>query len=122
MYYIDDHLTMCCSNVSQDKYYKVMNEVLVGTCGAHKTGPKLQTQLKTIRSYWTKKTADRIGFTQRCQVCVYHGKFIGQPRKLCTQQRIPGYSQPRVWIFGFLQGCHDHGCRYILVITDYFSK
>ena len=92
-------------------------------CGAHQPGPKLAYRLQRLGYYWTKMIADAITYAKRCYACQVHGDFI---------HRAPGYlhSTTSTWPFeiwgmdvvGPISPPSSKGHRFILAITDYFSK
>lgn len=66
---------------------------------------------------------DFLEFAKRCHVCQYHGKFIKTPPE-------PLYSTSQSWPFvawgidivGPFENATSRGCKYIVAVTDYFSK
>ena len=92
-------------------------------CGAHQPSPKLAYRLQRLGYYWPKMIADAITYAKRCHACQVHGDFIHQ---------APGYlhSTTSTWPFemwgmdvvGPISPPSSKGHRFILAITDYFSK
>jgi len=92
-------------------------------CEAHQPGPELGDQLQRLGYYWLKMFSDAIAYAKRCHVCQIHGDLIHQ---------APGHFRPtisswqlEIWgmdVVGPISSPSSKGHRFILAITDYFSK
>jgi len=92
-------------------------------CRAHQPGPKLGDRLWRLGYYWPKMIPDAIAYTNRCYNCLVHGDFIHQAS---GRLRPTTSSWPfEMWgmdVIGPISPPSSKGHRFILAITDYFSK
>ena len=104
--------------LSHEEAQEALKEAHDGMCGAHQPGPKLEIDSK----YW-----DIIGqkwsLTLRWHACRIHGDFIHQA---LGHLRSTTSSWPfEMWgmdVVGPISPPSSKGHRFILTITDYFSK
>jgi hypothetical protein len=100
-----------------------LNEVHVGVCGAHQSGPKLHYQRKHLGYYWPTMFDDSMKFIEKCHQCQIHADFIHQPHEPIHSTKM---SWPfEMWgmdIVGPIHSPSPKGYRFILAATDYFSK
>ena len=100
-----------------------LKEAHDGICEAHQPGPKLRDQFRRLGYYWSKMIPDTIVYVKRCHACQIHSVFIHQAL---------GYlhSTSSTWPFEMwgmdvirpISPPTSKGYRFILTITDYFSK
>jgi len=92
-------------------------------CGDHQPGPKVGDRLRRLGYYWPKMIPDAITYAKQCHVCQIHGDFIHQaPRHL---RPITSSWPFEIWgmdVVGPISPTSSKGHRFILAITDYFSK
>ncbi|XP_028074143.1 uncharacterized protein LOC114276559 [Camellia sinensis] len=116
-----DGIYMRC--IAKELIQEVMAEIHAGVCGAHQSGPKLHMQLKRLGYYWPTMIANCIDYARRCHVCQFHGNFLHQPPE---PLHLTTCSWPfAAWgmdIIGPFVPPSLAGYRYILAVTDYFSK
>ena len=90
---------------------------------AHQPGPKFGDQLRRLGYYWLKMIPDAIAYAKWCHACQTHGDFVHQALE---HLRTTFSSWPfEMWgmdIIGPISPPTSRGHRFILVITDYFSK
>ena len=90
---------------------------------AHQSGLKLKDRLHRLGYYWPTMVADAIKYAQRCKACQIHADFIHQPPELL---HLIVASWPfEAWgidVIGPISPSSTKGHRFILAITDYFSK
>jgi len=101
----------------------VLKEAHDGICGAHQPGPKLKDRLHKLDYYWLTLIADAIKYAQKCKTCQIHTDFIHQPLELLHS--IVASWPFKAWginIVGPISPSSIKGHRFILVMTDYFSK
>jgi hypothetical protein len=100
-----------------------LNEVHVGVCGAHQSGPRLHYQLKHLGYYWPTMFDDSMKFTKKCHQCQIHADFIHQPHESIHPTKM---SWPfKMWgmdVVGPIHHPSSKGHRFILAATNYFSK
>ena len=77
----------------------------------------------TLGYYWPTMIADAIKYAQRCKACQIHADFIHQPPEL-LHPTITSCPFEAWWIdiVGPINPSSTKGHRFILTITDYFSK
>ena len=116
----DGILLRCFSN---SEAQKLLKEVHDGICGAHQPGPKLKDRLHRLGYYWQTMIADAIKYAQRCKACQIHADFIHQPPELLhpTVASWP-FEAWGIDVIGPISPSSTKGHRFILAITDYFSK
>src|SRR5436190_4831073 len=102
---------------------EVLQEAHDGVCGAHQPGPKLGDRIRRMGYYWPKMMTEAIAYAKKCHACQIHGDFVHQ---LPEQQHPTDSTWPfEMWgmdIMGPISppSAKDH--RFILAVTDYFSK
>jgi len=109
--------------LSHKEAQEILKEAHDGMCGAHQPGPKPGDRLRRLGYYWPKMIPDAIAYAKRCHACQIHGDFIHQ---------APGHLRPttsfwpfEIWgmdVVGPISPPSSKGHRFILTITDYFSK
>ena len=116
----DGILLHCLSNLKAQEVIKKAHD---GICGAHQPGPKLKDQLHRLSYYWPTMIADAVEYAKRCKFCQIHVDFIYQPLEL-LHSTVAAWPL-EVWgidIIGPISPPSAKGHRFILIITDYFSK
>ena len=99
----------------------VIRETHEGAGGNHSGGRSLTLKIKKLGFYWPAMEADCQKHATRCEKCQRHAPMIHAPTKL-LKATAPPYPFMR-WamdIVGPLPRPRQQ--RYILVITDYFTK
>jgi len=92
-------------------------------CGAHQPGLKLKDRLHQLGYYWPTMTANAIKYAKMCKVCQIHMNFIHQPPELLHPTvAIWTFEAWGIDVIGPISPPSTRGHRFILVITDYFSK
>jgi len=101
----------------------VLKEAHDGICEAHQPGPKLKDRLHRLGYYWPTMIADAIQYARRCKSCQIHADFIHQPPELLhpTVTSWP-FEAWGIDVVGPISPSSTRGYRFILAITDYFSK
>ena len=101
----------------------MLKEAHDGICGAHQPGPKLKDRLHRLGYYWPTMIADAIQYARRCKACQVHADFIHQPLELLhpTVASWP-FEAWGIDVVGPISPSSTRGHRFILAITDYFSK
>ena len=117
---LDGVLIRC---LSQSEGLEVIKEAHDGICGAHQPGPKLHERVQRLGYYWPTMIADAVAYAKKCKACQIHANFMHQPPE---QLHPTAASWPfEAWgmdIVGPITPPSAKGHRYILAITDYFSK
>ncbi|KAJ6844563.1 uncharacterized protein M6B38_293215 [Iris pallida] len=116
----DGLLLRCLSN---EEAAEALQEAHDGTCGAHQPGPKLQDRLRRMGYYWPTMAADAVEYAKKCHACQLYADFIHTPSE-------PLHPTVASWPFeawgmdivGPITPPSSRGHRFILAITDYFSK
>ncbi|XP_028549778.1 uncharacterized protein LOC110092989 [Dendrobium catenatum] len=109
--------------LGRDEADKVISEVHEGLYGAHQSGPKMAIKVKRMGYYWPSMVKDCTNHADICHECQIHGNIIHQP---------PNPLHPTIasWPFecwgtdviGPIDPPSSAGHRFILAVTDYFSK
>ena len=91
--------------------------------GAHQRGPKLGDQLRRLGYYWLKMIPDAIVYAKRCHACQIHRDFVHQAsgRLHPTSSSWP-FEMWGMDVIGPISPPTSRGHRFILTLTDYFSK
>ena len=101
----------------------MLKEAHDGICRAHQLDPKLKDRLHRLGYYWLTMIADVVKYAQRCKACQIHADFIHQPSELLhpivASWPFEAYG---IDIVGPISPSSIKGHRFILAITDYFSK
>ena len=101
----------------------MLKEAHDGICGAHQPDLKLKDRLHRLSYYWPTMITNVIKYAQRCKACQLHTDFIHQPPELL---HLIVASWPfEAWeidIVGPISPSSLKGHRFILAITNYFSK
>nr|MCH9869382.1 transposase family protein [Serratia marcescens] len=102
---------------------RIMEEVHIGTCGAHQSGPKMRLQIQHLGYYWPSMIKDCMDITKRCQQCQIHGNFIHQhPNPLHPTIASWPFEMWGTDVIGPIDPPSAKGHRFILAATDYFSR
>ncbi|KAJ6822560.1 uncharacterized protein M6B38_388220 [Iris pallida] len=116
-----DGLLLRCLSESEAK--QTLREAHDSVCGAHQPGPKLQDRIRRMGYYWPSMIADAVDYARRCKACQIYVDFIHQPSEFLHPTAA---SWPfEAWgmdIIGPINPPFVKGHRFILAITDYFSK
>jgi len=115
----DGILLRCLSN---SEAQEVIKEAHDGICGAHQAGLKLKDRLHRLDYYWPTMIADAIEYAKRCKACQIHVDFINQSLEPLTHSRIMAIRSLGIDIIGPISPPSAKSHRFILAITDYFSK
>ena len=101
----------------------MLKEAHDGMCGVHQSGPKLGDRLRRLGYYWPKMIPDAIACAKQCHACQVHGDFIHQaPRHLRSTTSTWIFKMWGMDVIGPISPPASKGYRFILAITDYFSK
>ena len=116
----DENLLHC---LSHQQAQEALKEVHDDMCEAHQPGPKLGDRLRKLGYYQSKMIPDAITYAKQCHTYQIHGDFIHQ---------APGHLHPttffqpfEMWgmdVVGPINPPSSKGHRFILTITNYFSK
>ena len=116
-----DGLLLRCLSDTETK--EAVREAHDGICGAHQPGPKVQDRIRRMGYYWPSMVSDAIEYARKCRTCQIHADFIHQPSEFLHPTAA---SWPfEAWgmdIIGPINPPSSRGHRFILAITDYFSK
>ena len=116
----DGILLRCLSYQEADEVLKEMHD---GVCGAHQTGPKLQDRIRRMGYYWPTMVKDAMEYARRCEACQFHANFIHQaPEPLHPTVASWPFEAWGMDIIGPRNPPSSNGHRFILTVTDYFSK
>ena len=123
MLYRRSHEGVLIRCISQSEGLEVVKEAYDCICGAHQPGPKLHERVQRLGYYWPTMIADAMTYAKRCKACQIHPDFIHQPPKLLhpTVALWP-FEMWEMDIVGPITPPSAKGHRYILAITEYFSK
>ncbi|XP_020270775.1 uncharacterized protein LOC109845958 [Asparagus officinalis] len=92
-------------------------------CGAHQPGVKLGDCLRRIGYYCPKKFSDAVDYAKHCHACQIHSDFIHQALgNLHLTSASWLFEMRGMDIVGPITLLMAKGYRFILVVTDYFSK
>ncbi|XP_024009451.1 uncharacterized protein LOC112084535 [Eutrema salsugineum] len=107
--------------VEEPEARKIMDEVHSGACGNHSSGRSLAIKIKRHRYFWPTMVTDCEKFTAKCEKCQRHAPTIHQPTELVSSISSP-YPFMR-WSMDIVGPLHrSKQKRFLLVLTDYFSK
>jgi len=102
---------------------EVLKEVHTGMCGAHQPGMKLGDQLQRLGYYWPQMIPDATTYAKRYHACQVHGDLIHQaPRYLCSTTSTWPFEMWGMDVVVPISPPSSKGHRFILGITNYFSK
>jgi len=91
-------------------------------CGAYQPGLKLGDRLQRLGYYWPKRIPDAI-YAKRYHTCQIHGDFNYQaPEHLCPTTSSWPFDMWGMDVVGSISPPSSKGHKFILAITDYFSK
>ncbi|MBW1279401.1 integrase zinc binding domain-containing protein, partial [Escherichia coli] len=98
-----------------------MEEVHAGSCGNHSGGKALAIKIKRHGHFWPTIVGDCIKFSAKCEKCQRHAPKIHQPTEMLSPVTSP-YPFMR-WAMDIIGPLHpSKQKRFLLVLTDYFSK
>ncbi|XP_024010604.1 uncharacterized protein LOC112086031 [Eutrema salsugineum] len=107
--------------VERPKARKIMHEVHSGACGNYSSGRSLAIKIKRHGYFWSTMVKDCERFTAKCEKCQWHAPTIHQPTELLSSISSP-YLFMR-WSMNIVGPLHrSKQKRFLLVLTDYFSK
>ncbi|KFK34296.1 hypothetical protein AALP_AA5G126700 [Arabis alpina] len=107
--------------VEEKKARQVMEEIHSGSCGNHSGGRALAIRIKRHGYFWPTMIQDCEKFSSHCEKCQRHAPMIHQPTELLSSITSP-YPFMR-WAMDIVGPLHpSRQKRYLLVLTDYFSK
>ena len=92
-------------------------------CGAHQPGLKLKDRLHRLVYYWPTMIVNAIKYAKRYKACQIHADFIHQPLEL-LHPTVTAWPF-EAWGIDVIEPISPPSVkrhRYILTITDYFSK
>ena len=116
----DGLLLRCLSNKEAEEVLKEAHE---GECGAHQSGPKLYDRIRRMRYFWPTMVRDAIEYARECHACQIHANYMHQPPELLhTSTTSWPFETWGMDIVGPIFPPSVKGDRFILAITDYFSK
>jgi len=109
--------------LSYKKAQEVLSEAHDSMHGAHQPRPKLGDQLRRLGYYWPKMISDATAYARRCQACQIHGDFIHQaPEYLHPMFSSWPFEMLGMDVIGLINPPTSKRHRFILAITDYYSK
>ena len=109
--------------LSRREAQEALMEAHDGTCGAHQPGAKLWDRLRRLGYYWPRMISDAIAYARRCYACQIHGEFMHQaPGNLHPMLPSWPFEMWGMDIIGPINPPTSKGHRFILAITNYFSK
>ncbi|ONK64844.1 uncharacterized protein A4U43_C07F30570 [Asparagus officinalis] len=102
---------------------EALREAHDSTCGAHQPVPKLWDRLRRIDYFWPGMVIDAVAYAKCCHEYQIHANYMHQPPEDLHPTKA---SWPfEAWgmdIVGPISPPSARGHRFILAITDYFSK
>jgi ribonuclease HI/transposase InsO family protein len=100
---------------------EIMKETHEGAAGNHSGGRALALKLKKLGFYWPTMISDCKTFTAKCEQCQRHAPTIHQPTELLRAGVAPyPFMRWAMDIVGPMPASRQK--RFILVMTDYFTK
>ncbi|KFK24085.1 hypothetical protein AALP_AAs60550U000200 [Arabis alpina] len=100
---------------------QVMEEVHSGSCGNHSGGKTLAIKIKRHGHFWPTIVNDCVKFSAKYERCQRHAPKIHQPTEMLSSVSSP-YPFMR-WAMDIVGPLHaSKQKRFLLVLTDYFSK
>ncbi|XP_024009251.1 uncharacterized protein LOC112084363 [Eutrema salsugineum] len=100
---------------------KIMHEVHSGACENHSSGRSLAIKIKRHGYFWPTMVKDNEKFTAKCEKCQRHAPTIHQPTELLSS--ISSSYPFMRWSMDIVGPLHrSKQKRFLLVLTDYFSK
>jgi hypothetical protein len=116
----EDLLLKC---LDHDQAKIVVGEVHEGICDMHQSAPKMKWLLRRAWFYWPTMIANCFCYYKRCEECQKFGNIQMVPTT--TLYPIMKPWQFRGWGLNFIGQIHpssSKGHRFVLVVTDYFTK
>ncbi|KAL1205491.1 Retrovirus-related Pol polyprotein from transposon TNT 1-94 [Cardamine amara subsp. amara] len=102
---------------------KVMAELHEGSCGSHSGGRALAIRIKKQGYFWPTIVADCETYSAKCDKCQRHARIIHQPAELMSSISAPyPFMRWSMDIMGPMVPSGDNELRFVLVLTDYFTK
>src|SRR5690606_28507626 len=99
----------------------VMTETHEGAAGNHTRGRSLALKVKSLGFFWPTMNSDCEEYARRCDMCQRHAKTIHCPtEKLRTLTAPYPFMRWAMDIIGPMPNSRQR--RFILVLTDYFTK
>jgi ribonuclease HI len=122
LYYrtIDGVLLKC---LSSDQAKVVMGEVHEGICGTHQSAHKMKWLLRIVGYFWPTMLEDCFRYYKGCRDCQQFGSIQRAPASAMNPIIKPWPF--RGWgidMIGQINPPSSKGHKYILVVTDYFTK
>jgi len=116
-----DGILFCCLSNSEAR--DVLKEAHDGIWGAYQPGLKLKDRLHRLSYYLPTMIADAVEYVRRCKACQIYANFIHQPPELLHPVVASWpFEAWRIDVVGPINPPSAKGHRFILTITDYFSK
>ncbi|KAL1204396.1 hypothetical protein V5N11_034650 [Cardamine amara subsp. amara] len=102
---------------------KVMAELHEGSCGSHSGGRALAIRIKKQGYFWPTIVADCETYSAKCDKCQRHAPIIHQPAELMSSISASyPFMRWSMDIMGPMVPSEDNELRFVLVLTDYFTK
>jgi hypothetical protein len=117
---IDDILLKC---LDDEHARMAIWEVHEGICGAHQSAHKMRWLLRRAELYWPTMVGDCIKYQKGCNACQWFRNLQLAPANVLNPIVKPWPF--RGWGLDFIGEIHpglSKGHRFILVVTDYFTK
>ena len=114
-----DGTLLTCINGNEIK--RVMEEVHLGAGGNHSGGKSLALKVRRLGYFWPKMNSDCSQFAKKCDKCQRHAPNIHSPAEFLTTAATPyPFMRWGMDIIGPFPLSRQK--RFILVLTDYFTK
>jgi len=116
----DDILLKC---LGTDQAHVAIGEVHEGICGTHQSTPKMKWLLRRAGFYWPSMISDCFRYYKGCEECPRFGDIQLVPAALLHPIVKPWPF--RGWGLDFIGQINppsSKGHRFVLVVTDYFTK
>ncbi|KAF8115986.1 hypothetical protein N665_0024s0013 [Sinapis alba] len=107
--------------ITGDEIRLVMAEKHKGTAGNHSGGPALALKIRNLRFFWPTMNTDCESYAKYCDMCQHHAPNIHRPTEFLRTTTAP-YPFRR-WGMDVIEPMPaSRQCRFVLVLTDYFTK
>ena len=109
--------------VSPKDAFTILKQTHGGSCGSHSGGRSLAIRIKKLGYFWPTIADDSEQFTLKCDKCQRHAPMIHQPtQKLSTISSPYPFMKWSMDVVGPLVPSRPAQLRFLLVLTDYFTK